>query len=64
MANEPYWTTELFTYDASNNLVRMGKHKKENASEFDAGWYIWTFAYDGNGNLTNKNGPTIGRWTE
>ena len=40
----------------------MGKHKNSAAKTIDAGWYLWTFTYDANGNLIQKSGPTIGTW--
>lgn len=63
MANDTYWASTKWEYDANDDPTYLGMHKELNASEADAGWYIRRYIVDGSGNVTVL-GPVLGAWSK
>lgn len=58
------WNSIEIEYDASDQIKYLGKNKTLSAPVEDKSWYISKFTWNGSGNLTNVNGPVLGKWSE
>lgn len=55
-----YWQRVKVYYDVSDNAEYVCKNTDIDANETDTDWYCWKLVYDGNSNMTDKEGPRQG----
>jgi len=62
LLEDAVYQKRLYDYDASDNLIYIGKHEHIHHDEGTTGWKIWKNTWDG-GNKIMTEGPLIGTWT-
>ena len=56
------WRMVQVEYDVSNNAIYLGVHETFGAADDADGWRVWKMTYDGNDNMTLKEGFVNGTW--
>ena len=60
VATESFWKVQIFSYDASGNVIYIARNRVQTALVAATDWTIWKFTYNANNQLIMSEGPLVG----